>query len=536
MVQGGSRGQHAALLVSALTLLGCVSSSPAQAKTPTSTEPQPRSAATPAASPPEAATEPTAPAATAKPLPPPVLGLEGTLGSAAPVLLRAAAPDGRWVALCQAREDSDQSGKLEVRVGPHGEFSGDRLREYWVLGQGPGSEIDQFVASSPNGRFVATIEAGQLLLRDTWQGSALSLSELGADLRNDQASFLGHRAVRFAPGSERLLYLRSVRAQDGSENQQIVVRELGDGSERVFSPGEGLFWRADFDATGEEVIVRVVTADSNKNKRLQWPYPERKRSEASCTGPIPGFNVWEYPGDQPSVRLYSLHTGQLRDAPGFIASFGSGWLARNADLDLSLDGLDSAVLLAGKECNARVVHSDPLRQLLVAACLDAKDGPALELLGPGYRKQLDLKFSPFEVDIELPQMPFLVPLYARGAAAILDLDTRKTHAIGNADWVVTTYGKRALVRHGDKLQLWSEGQLSPLAGTLQNMRSALITGSMAFVPPLLVDLDAGRLLGEFDVHALALSDKGALLVPQFTPKTPTELPLGPLVWQSPPAQ
>jgi hypothetical protein len=536
VVQGGSHGQHAALLLSALSLLSCVSSSPAQAKTPSPVEQQPRAAPTAGTSPPAAsAVTLAAPAAIAAPLPPPVVNLEGTLGSAAPVLLRAAAPDGRWVALCQAREDTDQSGRLAVQVGPHGEFSGDSLSEYWVLGQGPGSAIDQFVDSSPDGRFVATIEGGHLLLHDTWLGNALDLSARGADLRDDQASFLGHRALRFDPSGERLLYLRSLRGEDSRESQQIVVRELGDGSERSFSPGEGLLWRADFDATGELVIVKIVTADNNKNKRLQWPYPERRRLAASCTGPIASFNVWEYPGDQPSVRVYSLRTGKLHDAPGFIASFGAGWLARDADLNLSLQGLDGAVLLADKECNARVVHSDPLRQLLVAACLDAKDGPALELLGPGYRKPLALKFSPFEVDIELPQMPFLVPLYARGAAAILDLDTRKTHAIGNADWVVATYGKRALVRHGDRLQLWSEGQLSPLPGTVQNMRSALVTGSMAFVPPLLVDLDSGRKLGEPDVRALALSDKGALLVPQHTPSAPEELPLGPLTWLPPPA-
>ncbi|HTM46719.1 MAG TPA: hypothetical protein VL137_17310 [Polyangiaceae bacterium] len=456
------------------------------------------------------------------------------LGAAAPTLLRAASPDGRWVALCQARVDSNADGALSVEVGPHGELFGDHLQSYWVYDHGTGLLIDQFVGSSPDGRYVATIEKGGLLLRDTTGGTVTNLSERGADLRNDQAPLLGPRILRFDPTGRRLLYLRHSDNPAANAEDHIVVRDLSSGAERDFSSGEGLFWRADFDATGEFVVTRVITADTNKNKHLDWPYPLQTESNPGCTGPLPSFAVWEYPGDQPAVRIFRMSDSKFTDAPGFVSSFGAGWITRDDQHALNVNGVQTPFALSNADCDARVLHSDPLRQLAVVACMGAKGGPELELVGPGYRAALNLQVSSFEVDIELPGMPFLVPLYAKKATSMLDLDTRVAYALEESDWVEASYGKRALIRRNDALYAWDNGILSPTFGKLLPMRPVLQQGAMVLVPPLLVDLETESLVGQVEDHVLALTEHGALLEAASYPTTPTTLPQGPLRWLPPP--
>lgn len=455
------------------------------------------------------------------------------IGSAQPVLLRAASPTGSWVALCQAREDSDHDGKIKVSVEEHGELSGDRLQTYWIRGAGLGEPIERLLAHSPDGRFVAVQRAGHVLLVDTTTNVTVDLTARGADLRDDQAPYLGSRTVRFDPTNRRVLFLRAQLAADGSSADKVVVRELSTGAERVIDPGSGLLWRADFDTTGESVILKVVSEDTNNNKRLEWPFPLRRELDTDCRGPVPTFTVWEFPGDQPKTRVAQLARTTVYEAPGFITTLGSGWLQRDDKLRIIWQSPETSMELTPEACNARLLHSDPVKQLLVAVCLDAKQGPTVELVGAGLRRSLDLQVSPFEIDIEFERTPMLVPVYAKQGTVILDLDTRRSSALGENDWVVGSYGKRALVRRGETLSLWNDGKLVPLAGKASIMAQALRTGSMVLVPPLVVDLETGSVLGEIPGHALALSSSGAALVPADHPSEPNRLPTGPLRWVLP---
>jgi hypothetical protein len=455
---------------------------------------------------------------------------ELVVGSAHPVLLRAASPTGAWLALCQAREDSDGDGKIAIRVEAHGELSGDRLQSYLVRGSGLGEPIDRFLDQSPDGRFIAIQRSNRALLLDTATGSSVDLSEHGADLRDDQASYLGPRTVRFDPTNRRMLYLRSQPGLETPGDDRVVVRELISGVERVIDPGAGLLWRADFDSTGETVILRVVTDDTNKNKHAEWPFPVRREQDAGCRAAIPSFAVWEYPGDQPKVRVAPLGRNTTYEAPGFIATLGAGWLQRDDKLRVTWQGPDGSALLIAEDCNARLLHSDPVRQLLVAACLDAKQGPTVEMFGPGLRRSLSLQVSPFEIDIELDHQPILVPLYSKQGTALLDLDSRATTLLGESDWVVATYGKRALIRRGETLSFWNAGQLTPIVGKLRSMARTLRSGPMVLVPPLMVDMEAGTLLGEVSETALAITSTGAALLAAQYPTAPTSLPTGPLHW------
>lgn len=458
---------------------------------------------------------------------------ELVIGSAHPVLLRAASPSGSWLALCQAREDTDRDGKIKVSVEEHGELSGDHLQTYLVRGGGLGEAIDRFLGQSPDGRFISIQRAGRVLLIDTLTNRSVDLSERGADGRDDQSPYLGPRTVRFDPTGRRVLYLRSQPTTDAVGVDRVVVRDLMSGVERVIEPGAGLLWRADFDATGESVILKMVTDDSNKNKRLEWPFPLRRDLDAGCQGPIPTFAVWEFPGDQPKARVAPLARSTVYEAPGFITTLGAGWLQRDDKLRLIWQSPETSTTLLPETCNARLLHSDPVKQLLVAACLDAKLGPTLELVGPALRRSLGLQVSPFEVDIELERRPILVPLYTKQGTALLDLDSRGSTMLGESDWIVASYGKRALVRRGEALLLWNDGKLVPLPGKANPMAQALRSGAMAAVPPLVVDLETGTLLGAIPLHGLVLTTTGAALVAADYPSEPNRLPTGPLRWMPP---
>jgi hypothetical protein len=478
------------------------------------------------------AVQPRTAAAESLPAALPSLG-ELVIGTAHPVLLRAASLTGSWVVLCQAREDSDRDGKIKVTVEEHGELSGDRLQTYWVRGGGPGERIDRFLAQSPDGRFVAVQRSGRALLIDTATSGLIDLSERGADLRDDQSPYLGPRSVRFDPTGRRVLYLRSQTGSEAANADRVVVRELLSGIERVIDPGAGLLWRADFDSTGESVILKVITDDTNKNKRLDWPFPLRRELDAGCTGPVPTFTVWEFPGDQAKTRIAPLARSTVYEAPGFIATLGSGWLQRDGKLRIVWQSPETASVLTTEDCNARLLHSDPVKQLLVAACLDAKQGPTVELIGPGLRRSLNLQVSPFEVDIELERRPILVPLYTKQGTALLDLDSRTSSMLGESDWVIASYGKRALVRRGETLSLFNDGKLSPIPGKANIMAQSLRAGALALVPPVMVDLETGTTLGQIPGRALALSSVGAALVAADQPSEPNRLATGPLRWVLP---
>jgi len=96
----------------------------------------------------------------------------------------------------------------------------------------------------------------------------VDLSALGADSRLSAESNLALRALDFDAKSEQLLYVRP-----GASGSRIVLRRLSDGSERELDPGPGEVWRARFDPGGAFAVLQMITSDSNKNGKLDFPAP-----------------------------------------------------------------------------------------------------------------------------------------------------------------------------------------------------------------------------------------------------------------------
>jgi hypothetical protein len=201
---------------------------------------------------------------------------DGSIGTAHPILFQDMAPDGHWSLVCQAREDTDGDGRLEVLVGRHGNLAGDEMSPYLIVESGAGWAFDELVSTDPTGRYVAVREGACLTVVDTQSRQATTLPN--ADLRDD-GRFGSHRGVAFDASGARMLYLR------GAEKATIVLRELSTGAETVLDSGPGLVWSARFDPEGRG--LEVITIPSGK-----WPLFASTLAPRRCRGSVSSFSMF----------------------------------------------------------------------------------------------------------------------------------------------------------------------------------------------------------------------------------------------------
>jgi dipeptidyl aminopeptidase/acylaminoacyl peptidase len=213
----------------------------------------------------------------------------------------------RWAAICEARQDDDGNGKLQVMVMQHGDTGGDELRPYLVLGAGKGAEIDDFVASDPKGRWVVTTKDMCVHLVDTETGKAVALR--GADGRPGDEVSGDHRAASFSPDGKALLYIKS----DGARSI-VVQRDLGTGAERAIDPGPGELSRAFFDRSGRFVVMEVVARDTNGDGLLTQPRVSTTLGSRRCRAPVTSASFYGQIGDKPVQRVAPVAGGAVRDA------------------------------------------------------------------------------------------------------------------------------------------------------------------------------------------------------------------------------
>jgi hypothetical protein len=231
-----------------------------------------------------------------------------SLGTASPGVTYVVDGGRRWAAICEARQDDDGNGKLQVVVMQHGDTAGDQLRPYLVLGAGQGAEIDDFVASDPNGRWVVTTKDMCVHLVDTETGKAVALR--GADGRPGDTVIGDHRAAAFSPDGKALLYIKS----DGARSI-VVQRDLRTGAERPIDPGPGDLIRAFFDRSGRFVVMDVVARDTNHDGLLTQPRVATTLGDRRCRAPAASASFFGQIGDKPVQRVAPVVGGAVRDAP-----------------------------------------------------------------------------------------------------------------------------------------------------------------------------------------------------------------------------
>jgi hypothetical protein len=452
--------------------------------------------------------------------------LDATWGTADPLTFVAAAPDRRWLVVCQARRDTNGDGVVRVEAGAQGELRGDALEGYVLDGAGTGFAVDAFGGSDPSGRYLAYVSAGRLVLRDTTTGVDAELE--GADVDDDLSPFVHPRVVSFDPTGRRLLYLART---DGKS--RIVVRDLASAAESTIEPGDGLLWRADFDPSGDWVVAHVVANDTNHDGRLGFPVRAAPKPWMRCAGPLPRFATWERPGDDPETRLAPAAGGSAVPVPALIAPFGEERLERDAEgaiIEVAKDGKKAVIV--DKKCESRLVHVDGARGVAIVTCVDKKGHADARLVTGKTVKSLGFALAAAAGDHFIEGSPAVVPLHPGADAVLVDLAQGTTESLRTGDRILVTAGRRALVLRGSSLVLHElggsertlSGEVTPLAHVVHSL-------SVWYVPPYVIDVARGEVLGRSDARAFAVASDGALLVAGDADAT--RLSLGPLKWRAP---
>lgn len=447
------------------------------------------------------------PASAAVPDAAPAPAADAPIGSEHPVLFVRASHSGAWVLYCQARHDGDGDGRIAVALGPHGALVGDVLAAELALAGGRTLAVDGVTASDASGRWLVALVGGKLALIDAKAGA---VTELGA----------GPAPAAFDFASTRLVY---VARRAGTEN--TLVRELSTGRETAIAVPPGSVWRIETEPLGAHAILRQ-TAPGARRPDTSAPPP--------CASALPVFAATAPKGVASVVAVAPLAGGIAQLVDGFVVALRAGIVVRQPDGRLVLRD-DPAVELSDASCGARVLHADPARNLLLVACAAVTGRPPLELVGPGFRKPLDLDVSFLGHDMPPRASERLVPIYPGAETALVDLERGSVVKLRTGDAIVATSGANALVRRGDRLviadvdssiEMLLPGKTAPLA-------VALATERMAVVAPLVVDTRRARLLGSVAGDPLAIALDGRVLVARGEPADADHLAMGPLEWRQP---
>jgi hypothetical protein len=426
-----------------------------------------------------------------------------------PTLVERASGDGRWVALCQTRKDA--------------------LHRYLIA---PGEElaIDAFLSTSPDGRFALFTRSGVLTLWDSQTRKTVDLSALGADGRSSAESYAALRALDFDAKSERLLYVR--HSVNGA---RIVLRNLSDGAERELDPGPGEVWRAHFDPGGAFVVLQMITTDSNKNGKFDFPAPLLAAPRA-CGDNLSHFRTWEGRGDSPETVLLPLSGEAPLHEPELVMPVGDALLSRDENGALLLTRGDKKRLLEPADCKGRIVYADAARELFIVGCAQKKKTGrvSLDLITRETRKPLDIELASVELDREPSDSPRLVALYPGSDSLLFDADRHDLIALQPGDGVLAVRQARALVRRGKALLIYDADLRKelPLPAIVDRYPNILTTLPFVFVSPALINLDTAQVVGTSKQRPLALAANGQILVAEVDPDGPTWAH-GPLHWSTP---
>lgn len=509
-----------------------------------STHAAPSASAIPPAQMPSAAPAPSAPVAQAPAAKAPAVSA-GDIGTAHPLVVQAVAPDGHWVAICQARADTTGDGKLEVKVGRHGDLSGDAMDSFFVRGDGQGTPIDAFAGADRSGRYVVVARGGSLVLIDTFTDRETVLPHALVDDGSSPVPARG--TVSFDDAGRRLLYMRG-----GAGIEEIVVRDLATGEERIAQTGAGKLWRAWLDPAGQVVWAEVVVADTDGDGTVELPAPNTSLSQRRCRGPVGSASFYGWTGDKPvrrAVREADGWKGAV-DAPSALGAFGRALVVRRPDRAIvRVDGADERVLVPAA-CDARVVYADPARERLFFGCTpDAKRGKdglvyvPLERVEGTTRTALGLRVQLTDNDA---WGHYGVLVYGADLR-VLNLETGTIGTI-NVGPPIAIAGDHILFgRHsigspgGPNVLDLAAGKrtrlkIEPRAYGEQVQRGDLVAFELEGGKSALFDLAKIEVVGTFTGRPLALTRAGMVLVPapNLQKKRAVEpLLMGPLRWVTP---
>ncbi|MFY0527981.1 hypothetical protein ACN28I_34105 [Archangium gephyra] len=491
------------LLASLLLLLAaCSRPGPSTAKAPEPSQPEP-------AQPKPAQPEPSRP----EPLP-----SGEPLGTAHPLGYLHSPPGAHWLAVSQVREDRNGDGRADGSP-------------YLLFGPGPGERIDAFCASDPIGRYLVVVRGDSTWLIDSYTRAETRLgprpNPLDPVFIGGGSLFFPPPCAQFSADGRRLLF---VRPRPGDGRLMLVVREVQGGSESILNPGPGLLDTAQLDPTGQWVFYEAVERDTNGDGTLS-------RINRHDFG---GSAVPE--GDAPESRVQRVDGRALREPDSLLVPLGQSILRRGSRGELLVeDASGQRTEWVPAECGAYLLHVDPVRELLLVACRNRGSPSPVELHGRAVHQALGVttyagqfleeRFSSSTrlVTIAPVSPPVVNRLEPEFSDTLLDLERRTVHPMHGQ--VLHTHGTRALVLDA-RQQVWlvdvERGERTALGKGGGESLWFQSTPGVVLVEGLLVDLEAGRLLGRPAPGVLAVDARGRVLRHDVTPVSGSGL--GPIRW------
>ncbi|MEZ4449997.1 MAG: hypothetical protein R3B09_11005 [Nannocystaceae bacterium] len=491
----------------------------------------PAIAPTPATPPETAAAAPTRRAA---PLP-----SARAIGSAHPIAVQASSADGRWIVACQARADTNGDGAIGVAIGPHGDFYGDLMRPYLIVGDGEGEVLDAYLASDRSERRLVTLEAGALTLRDLDRGvrRVLDTGGLPRDPRGAGGEFIAG-----LDGDRRLVYLRGA----DPTARRLVVHDLDDGAETEVDPGPGKLLRAFVPVDGGRI---VVFADLPRGDRYMGRYSYTTRHRGPCRGPIMSSSTYAGGGPPSETRVIDLDRGDrwiLPSADGrLVGLLGDAAIVRQADGSLWIEALRGPAPprpLVDDACHGIVLGASAARESLLVRCRsDDHKSASLRIYGPRGVRHLADAHAYADTDAWWGgDHPRALAWRTHDDRLAVDLES------GRADPLALLPGGRHLAedehhvlqRVNDHLVLTATagGAHRPLPAAADEYPRRHQRGSIVAIDHILIDLAAGELLGALPTPPEALTDQGHALTPDPDPDhrvlARNTVPLGPLRWRT----
>lgn len=449
------------------------------------------------------------------------------VGTSAPFFVLAAAPDGRWVVACQAREDTDGSGAVDARVLEDGTFAGDApapyLFRFGPTGDRFGEPLAALLASSHDGRWMAAqLPDGSVALIDSVASERRRLEDAVPS-----ASFDRH--------AKWLAYVKVVKGK-----RLAAVRELETGEEQLIDPGPGTLRAVRLDPDGEMLNLFLDAAEA---PHPPPPPPPRKKKGPPPPPPAPP------PPPRPSCpspaeraaavapleksaavhRVLLLPDGRPIEVPGLVRTMGRAILRRGERGELLVqDAQGFEVEWVPQDCGPRLLQIDAGRELALVAC----DGAAaaadhawsdVEVHGTRVHKALGVEVPRGGPDIWHSRRPRLIEI-----PKVIDPMGKQEHRL-QPGWVDLD---RKVALPWEGRILWSEGGRALVraeSGGLWLVDVDLETSSqveaprpgkspLVALPPfaaldgVVIDLREQAAVGQYPGLALALDRDGRVLV------------------------
>lgn len=443
----------------------------------------------------------------AAPLPAPA---PATLGTAHPVRLLAASPDGRWAVLCETRQDTDGNGVLDTSPGFNGLY-GDQMEAVLVLGSGPGTAIDDLISYDPTGRELVILRDRKLVLLDTHDGSEVDLSALGAydrlfrDPKTD-----AYLLASFDPAGQHLAYLKIEQG-----HVKVIVRELSTGHETKVDPGPGKFVSADFDRSGAHILVQALPGKWAPARVFEPPFVGVHPLCQTRTG----SDVVTSVSERPVNRLASIKGGVAREDPGYLDTLGSSTLRREPKGPLVLEDSAGSHELLSATCLPRVQGVDAEHGRVLALCLADGKKAHLLLVGVGLKRDLGPKpnisgGTSSDASVEDKFVPFGRHVFVTdqdGDDTVIDVETGERRRTSSWQEVLASWGDRTLVSRQQTLILLDGPNETVLGHIDERYPKVLKAGSLRYVAPLLIDLAQGKIIGSRPTRELPFSPGDSMM-------------------------